>query len=244
MLPWRIFSRRLTGLPLRHHSADAQIVKRQWQQTRAYQVPSFSARPNSLAAKIWFRKDGTPRSKWKGIAHASLLIFAVYTAYTTLVVISEFGNVNALLHILVLVQRADLEYSSADLSTPQGALSYFRDVCRALDDAGPDELAAFFGSLDIFINSNKYSPEAVVEVHSLLRETCESVHATLRFSRDKDAEVFEVAKDVLKILEKQMNAMLEIILRESKDESSESFAKPLSLGNHLKKGTNDYEVVG
>ena len=32
-----------------------------------YNNPSFSARPDkSLVAKIWYRKDGVPRSKWKG----------------------------------------------------------------------------------------------------------------------------------------------------------------------------------
>ena len=58
MLAWRAATRPTTSL-----SRHFQAPKR-----RVIQNASFSARPAGLASKVLFRKDGTPRSKVKGLA--------------------------------------------------------------------------------------------------------------------------------------------------------------------------------
>ncbi len=50
---------------------------------RTYYNPSFSARP-TLAAKIWYRKNGIPRSKWKGALFGDYNIHIIWILLTTL----------------------------------------------------------------------------------------------------------------------------------------------------------------
>ncbi|KAJ7810120.1 hypothetical protein B0H13DRAFT_547951 [Mycena leptocephala] len=87
---------------------------------RPYSLPR--PRPPSLGAKIWFRKDGTPRSKLRGLAITSLLGFAAVVSLATV----GWQRAN---ETYICLQRVDSEYATTDFSSFHAALQYFTNLC-------------------------------------------------------------------------------------------------------------------
>jgi hypothetical protein len=93
VFPGRVCFRRLSRLPACRH-ISAKIVLRippSFGNRAYYNSSSFSARPNnSLTAKIWYRKNGVPRSKWKGVLFCDYNFLIIWTLLTIFGSISCF----------------------------------------------------------------------------------------------------------------------------------------------------------
>ncbi|KAF8346108.1 hypothetical protein F5887DRAFT_962716 [Amanita rubescens] len=141
---------------------------------------SFSARPNNtLAAKIWYRKDGTPRSKWK----LALFVFACF-AYAASKELSAIAKETKAASLILL--QSDVDTSSMDLSTPRGAITHFRDLmCTGLDKHNyrGKAIAWTYDTILDKLDSGRYSPDKVEELHRVAKEMCEVAHKALVHQR-------------------------------------------------------------
>ncbi|PFH48110.1 hypothetical protein AMATHDRAFT_66206 [Amanita thiersii Skay4041] len=246
MLAWRTLSRHLPvgSLSRQCRNMDIQSLLRTQKRLVArhyYHPASVATRPNTLGARVWFRKDGTPRSKWKGVAYSSLIFCTLYIGYAMLVLIQELDSANNMYAILVHIQRADIDFSTANLSTPKGALAYFRQLCESFEGIPEGVLDTFTDNIAIFLSSEVYDESAKAEIHRILREGCEGVHTILQESRKKDALV--TAAEVITAMDKQVTDLVRCI---EKFVSDDEFAiKNLKIGDHVKDASRgDYEVVG
>ncbi|KAF6759648.1 hypothetical protein DFP72DRAFT_885622, partial [Ephemerocybe angulata] len=102
----------------------------------------YPTRADGIVPKLWYKPDGTPRSKLKGAVFSSALE-----------IIEEYDQANFMLAFLVYAQRADATFTSLhptfDASpTPALARAYFYDMCAALPDAPPETLLEFFAAID------------------------------------------------------------------------------------------------
>ena len=208
MLAW---TRRLSRLSAWRHTANARTPRTHISLNRTYHNPSFSARPNTLSARIWYRADGVPRSIPKGVrnglffgdykcshllgityGHAVSVAFLAYESSSGLV---KRSDENDALYMLVRMQLTDLGFSSADLSTAVGAIEYLRTLfCPLLDKERAELLSGLYDDIIAHVDSGQLSPRSVEMIHKIAKETAERVHRTILQAMSQDSNVHKAAE--------------------------------------------------
>ncbi|KAF8325352.1 hypothetical protein F5887DRAFT_1289704 [Amanita rubescens] len=181
-LPGRLCFRRLGRLPAScHHIAvgSAPRIPPSFG-SRSYHNTSFSARPNnSLAAKIWYRKDGVPRSKREGV----LFLFIALWAWATYKAVKVHYESQAAMKFLLHMLQSNVDWS-CDLSTPRSALVQYRNLfCAAVDKDEVDQLGEEFDDLIKKMDSGKFSSDQMQLFHLAAMQACFMVQATVKVLR-------------------------------------------------------------
>ncbi|KAF5352478.1 hypothetical protein D9756_006257 [Leucocoprinus leucothites] len=151
--------------------------------------PLVGPQSNSWRARLWFRPDGTPRSKWKGVFYGEFgknqiksfryLIYGwvpstVTTATCLYWVLVESVEVleNELVLVLLLSEmtRLDGKFSSYDLSKSQDVRSYLAEIVKCLAKHKALKLDPdFFQAINTLMDH-------VPEFHDSLRSELETIH--------------------------------------------------------------------
>ncbi|KAJ7512074.1 hypothetical protein B0H11DRAFT_1699041 [Mycena galericulata] len=204
----------------------------------------YAPRPASWGARIWFRADGTPRSKVRGLVITSLLAAALYATWNTLLVLEVLDYEHYLLSTLVYIQRVDYDYANAELDTFKGALTYFEELCGYFcqGNVRPEMLAAFFRDLAQFEGADAEGGEDLgAMVHALARDAAEAVHEILAASKGADA--IETAAHVICIVDDAMLALIELTEDVNADET-EKLLRVKRLREQMKDSSKSYEILG
>ncbi|KAM6498912.1 hypothetical protein JOM56_006860 [Amanita muscaria] len=250
------------ALSSRHSSGHSQrnLLK---SSSRNYQLPSFSAisaRPNTFSTKLWYRKDGTPRSKWKGVAYGELNIlnlwrvhidsrihqasvFALvcwsYSAFIYLV--QDLDDQNIALSALIRFQQSEEKISSADLSSLEGSVSCMREIISGGYEMIPRAVFdRYFDAVLRALNSDKCDAQTRHKAQEVACKICERVRLGLEESKRRDKRVVDIAVDVMDLVTEQF---LELQEHLESIGSEEDMAK---IMNYLNKSRNekDYEEIG
>ncbi|KAF8325351.1 hypothetical protein F5887DRAFT_1085595 [Amanita rubescens] len=189
-LPGRLCFRRLGRLPASCHHIAVRSAPRIPPSfgSKSYHNASFSARPNNLlAAKIWYRKDGVPRSKRKGVLFLFLALWAWASYEAVKVHYESQAAMKFLLHILL----SHVDWSSMDLLTPRGALVHYRNIlCAAVDKDEVDQLGEEFDDLIKQMDSGKFSSTQVQLLHLAAGQACFMVHINVELlQKSREDEV-------------------------------------------------------
>jgi len=156
----------------------------------------YAFRPPGRAAKLWFRADGTPRSKLRGAIYTALATTTVLTLLSFAEIVGEYDKVNYVLTSLVYIQFTDSAYNSVDFSDERSARNYFFDLCTSIPDQEEGVFEEIFNALDEVLRDG--GPVAA-ELHATLRKAAEDVHAALR--KIQTEEALQVGLEALKALD-------------------------------------------
>ncbi|KAF7350421.1 hypothetical protein MVEN_01347100 [Mycena venus] len=137
-------------------------------QARQYYVHT---RPATWSSRIWYRADGTPRSKVRGLVITSVLSGLLYATWTTLLVVEALDYEHYLLSTLVHIQRVDYDYSTVPFATSYAAsVEYFADMCAYLayrdGDVSPEMLERFFADVAALDDSDSSASPSDAESSS------------------------------------------------------------------------------
>lgn len=147
--------------------------------------------PYTWRTRIWYRPDGTPRSKLKGALYA-VTAFSILVLFNSL---QEASDEIYLLSILVRVQRVDADFPSYDLSTSQGVIDCLSKIVSCL----PSEVNR--EEVDTFNDAIRHLMEATPQLHGNIREQLEGIHNLLIQHRNEDPlDTAEVLLQELRIL--------------------------------------------
>ncbi|KAF7350425.1 hypothetical protein MVEN_01347500 [Mycena venus] len=125
---------------------------------------AHKARPATWGARVWFRSDGTPRSKVRGLVITSIIFGLLYVTQDR-----ARSQAQSLLARVRCVD--DEEYAQVDFSSYCAASDYFDKLCASL-------------SLSVEFYSFPEDAKRREEAHTLVREAAEKVHAILAESDD------------------------------------------------------------
>ncbi|KAJ7484765.1 hypothetical protein FB451DRAFT_1025467 [Mycena latifolia] len=192
-------------------------------------------RPSTLGARIWFRADGTPRSKLRGLVLTSLLSGLAYATWTTLLVVEALDYEHYLLSTLVYIQRIDYDYATVSFADFDAALAYFEELCGYFGqgDVPQDMIAAFFRDLAVF--------GAREVVHGIVRDAAGAVHDVLAQSKGTDAT--ETAVLVINLVDDAMLALIQLAEDASSDET-DKLLRVQRLRAQMKDPSKSYEILG
>ncbi|KAF9450002.1 hypothetical protein P691DRAFT_666286 [Macrolepiota fuliginosa MF-IS2] len=182
--------------------------------------------PYTWKTRLWYRPDGTSRSKWKGAFYAA-------TALSILVLITslqEAVDQLYLLSLLIQVQRVDAKYSEYDLSNAADVVAYLTEVEKCIPHGIPDE------DIDRFKQALQHLMEIAPEVHGILREHLEKLHNII-VTQDPDQDLLDVAEVVLQTLTDLGNQLVELAQR------VQGLAS-ISLKDQKSNGEDAYGIVG
>ncbi|KAG5724394.1 hypothetical protein E4T56_gene16095 [Termitomyces sp. T112] len=137
------------------------------------------ARLSTWSSRAFYRKDGTPRSKAKGLMIGFFAIVFL-GASSAVEMIEELEDANLILCYLVHIQRMDTEFSSLDVTDFDAVLKYFLSVnyFRA------EEQTDLFDSISIAVND--LTGEKREELHTIMRKAIEEIHQILIDSKGQD----------------------------------------------------------
>ncbi|KAF9461931.1 hypothetical protein BDZ94DRAFT_1283301 [Collybia nuda] len=196
-------------------------------------------RPTTFSGRVWYRSDGTPRSRLKGLLVATLAGGTLYTMYAMLALIDEFDTANYLLSCLIHIQRADADLSSVDLSDERSTLAHFRSLCASFGDIPQHMIDDFFDDVAQLLGSSTQ------EVHKILREVSEAVHEILVRSKGRDP--WETATEVIYRLDETIMQLVELVEDKFGDEEVKVLRNQ-KIKEQVTKDpasrNSDYEVVG
>ncbi|KAJ7637156.1 hypothetical protein FB45DRAFT_742359 [Roridomyces roridus] len=234
-------------LPLRTLLRPTRIQPLRQAFSRTLQRPYYYSRPATLGARIWYRPDGTPRSKIRGLVTATLASMALYVTWNTLLVVEELDYERYLLGTLVYIQRVDYDaYPTRDeLDTFNGALTYFEELCGYFlqGDVRPEMLEAFFH--DLFHLGDEGVEGDLVQlrerIHGLVRTAAEAVHTLLATSKGTDP--IETAALAIGIVDDAMLSLIEISEDVGADET-EKLLRVKRLREQMKDSSKSYEILG
>ncbi|TFK69893.1 hypothetical protein BDN72DRAFT_767355 [Pluteus cervinus] len=197
-----------------------------------------------MGAKLWFRKDGSPRSKIKGLFIAAFAGASIYTFYAMMLLVEEFDTANYLLNSLVHIQRADVDLASVDLTDSLSVTSYFRSLCSSFDDIPPRMIEDFFREVSHLTGGSAES------AHRIMRDASEDIHKILMRSKGKDP--WFTGSEVIQRLDDGIGELMKLV-EETMGEGDETFVSRrrqikdrVASGKDLgsKNGNGDYELVG
>ncbi|KAF5338139.1 hypothetical protein D9611_014550 [Ephemerocybe angulata] len=207
----------------------------------------YPTRADGLVPKIWYKPDGTPRSKLKGAVFTGLTVFSLLVFSSALEIIDEYDQANFMLAFLVYAQRADSTFTSLhptfDSSpTPALARAYFYDLCAALPDAPPETLLEFFAAIDA----------ALDVAHEEILEAAEEVFVT--FALDVRKELARIEKEgamraaynvlsLLRLTIAALGEMNEVVAVKGRGEFGSGLGGVLKKRGEERKG-EEYESIG
>ena len=224
-------------------------------------------RPSGVLAKLRFRADGRPRSRWMGafvgtfapfprnfMAPGSLIALAIGTLLFTNILtmasmfdlIEESENALGVLAGVVYMHKLDLEYSTVNLDDPVGTYMYFRRMYQAFSQLSDEEMDPLFKHFNrLVLSSDESDAELQERLHEITRQVAEEIHATLR-DIDSDS-ILNLANHILLVMKDALESMLELIQDVEDADSDGKYSFQLIKARTRKDpGTSakDYEVLG
>ncbi|KAH0591579.1 hypothetical protein H2248_001632 [Termitomyces sp. 'cryptogamus'] len=196
------------------------------------------ARLSTWSSRAFYRKDGTPRSKAKGLMIGFFAIVFL-GASSAVEMIEELEDANLILCYLVHIQRMDTEFSSLDVTDFDAVLKYFLSVnyFRA------EEQTDLFDSISIAVND--LTGEKREELHTIMRKAIEEIHQILIDSKGQDP--LETGCQTLCSFNLALCSLSIILDHEFVDNDfvrrSEMYAQGMTPKDRAPK-RGDYEVVG
>ncbi|KAJ7096753.1 hypothetical protein B0H15DRAFT_773949 [Mycena belliarum] len=200
---------------------------------RPYYVQT--ARPATLGARIWFRPDGTPRSKLRGLILTSVLSGLAYATWLTLSVVEALDYEHYLLSTLVYIQRVDYDYATVSFADFDAALTFFEELCGYFGqgDIPPEMVESFFRDLAA-------TNERDI-VHNIVRDAAGAVHDVL--AQSKHADPTETAVQVIVLVDDAMLALIQLVEDANSDET-DKMLRVQRLRAQMKDASKSYEVLG
>ncbi|KAF7289903.1 hypothetical protein MIND_01365200 [Mycena indigotica] len=201
----------------------------------------YTTPPTTWSARLWYRKDGSPRSKIRGLVIASILGAGLYATYSTLLVVEALDYEHYLLSTLVYIQRVDYDFHSIPISQFAPTLDYFQDLVGYFiqGDVPPEMLVAFFQDLAFLAQSS----ETQEKIHNIVREAAQAVH-NLLVDRKGEHPV-ETAALAIDMLDHAMLALIAIVDEAGGDET-EKMIRVKRLKDQMagKESSKSYEILG
>ncbi|KAJ8472429.1 hypothetical protein ONZ45_g16651 [Pleurotus djamor] len=191
---------------------------------------------------VFYKSDGTPRSKLKGIGFFSVGLMA-YLLFEAVAAIDELDNAVNNLSTLVNIQRVDHHcFATTDLNNFEQTLALYKQFYNSVLFTVGEESAAVteaFEQLDEF-------EETDAHLHSILKKACEDVHATLQDNSGSTSQIV-IAQKIIIILDQSLAevfAKLNARLVSSISEMQQERAAKDARGEGVSTASEDYEVVG
>ncbi|KAK6969072.1 hypothetical protein R3P38DRAFT_3147887 [Favolaschia claudopus] len=172
--------------------------------TRAY--VSGAPRPPTFAATVWYRADGTPRSKTEGLfklaewmAHgiAFMIVYKIlkeeFTKQEKVLEEENRARQNGLIAFLANIRDIDGQnYTDVDLSNYPSCFHYFSILSRAmlLREYSAKKTGEILLALE---RVDSMPPEQHDKAHAIMREAAETVHKILLLSEDDSDTEFDPA---------------------------------------------------
>ncbi|KAK0457307.1 uncharacterized protein EV420DRAFT_518664 [Desarmillaria tabescens] len=201
-------------------------------------LPSFASTvetSNSFTRRLFYRKDGTPRSKKRGvfIAIGAATVVVLLSAFEKLFVVLEFQSVVA--WSFVQCFRVDKEkYASQDFSDYKSTVEYFRDLVLVLlvNHHEVDQAVVNLAFEKIAL----WEGEQREKVHGAFRRAAEDIHNLLAGGEDVfELDLFELGFTAFKILNNALGEALD-----GADDSQLTIVLKSTPVDKMK----DYEVIG
>jgi len=147
---------------------------------------------------LWYRRDGTPRRKWKGSIYGELIKVVLSECHlwnwSIVAVVSVlavgYQNVKdifqkiAYVCWLIEIQRLDASFSSYDLSSRRDLIAYLANLAFVAQEPTGSERKRFIELMELVL-------EILPETHALIRGELEKIHHTL--SQNYNLSPFEMA---------------------------------------------------
>ncbi|KAJ7589667.1 hypothetical protein C8J56DRAFT_37948 [Mycena floridula] len=186
-----------------------------------FQVPK-----PTLSQRVWYRKDGTPRSKKRGLIIGGVTAAILSLLYTMLDLLDEMQQACASLIFLVHVQRLDYEFTAKPMTEIDTSFAYFEALFRPFieNESDLDYVTQRFSDLDAT------SREAV---HQLIQSLYDKLHAVLQKSAGNEAETAFTIQD---IIEEVLFKMMEKLKAKEKSLKIRKERRP--------DKDDDYQIVG
>ncbi|KAF5352479.1 hypothetical protein D9756_006256 [Leucocoprinus leucothites] len=170
--------------------------------------------PYTWPARLWFRPEGTPRSKWKGVFYFAIAsLFAVKLRDAVVLARKVVAVVQ-----LVEYQRVDAKISSYDLLSPQELASYISDFLYNTRQVSRAERERFKRDMELVLAT-------IPETHGFLQTEFEKIHDLLtKDSGLSPLEIELVLQRIMGDLGSQINRLcqesLELGIKEAREEKS------------------------
>ncbi|KAJ6631114.1 hypothetical protein B0H10DRAFT_1980898 [Mycena sp. CBHHK59/15] len=204
-------------------------------QRASYHLPTH---PPTLGARIWFRPDGTPRSKLRGLVATLSLSGLLYATYSTLLIVEALDYEHYLLATLVHIQRVDADLAGVPLDDPAAVLAHFAALTEYFSAGGvpPALLQGFFLDLAARVPLRE-------EVHAIVRDAAVEVHEIIEGSRGADAT--ETAALVIAVVDGAMLRLVELA-EDAAGVNKASLLRALQLKSQMtdKDAAKGYEILG
>jgi len=204
----------------------------------------FRTRSATNLGRLWYRSDGTPRSRLTGLVVASISSAALYTMYSMLSLMVEYEAANYMLNCLIHIQRADSDYPSVDITSPESTLLHFRELCAAFGDIPQHMIDEFFDDL------NALSGTAKEEAHRVSSGACQGVHDLLVQSKGKDT--WQTTVEVIRMLDEAIMNLVQMVDQMAEEEEDKAGGGKAVRNQRIKEQiakdpasrSSDYEVLG
>ncbi|KAF8648784.1 hypothetical protein AX16_006166 [Volvariella volvacea WC 439] len=179
-------------------------------------VGSFAAalRKPGIVSRLRYRKDGTPRSKRKGLVIAFITGATLYLIYALMLLLDDYDTATYILTCLIHIQRTDADFPSVDLTSLHSLSSYIQELCHAFEDL-PKPLMD-----DLFQDIAKLQGTEARGVQEVMKGIAEGIHQVLVDSKGKSP--WQTASQVSMILEEGFKMLIEVVERQQEGQGDES----------------------
>jgi hypothetical protein len=175
---------------------------------------------------------------------ASISSAALYTMYSMLSLMVEYEAANYMLNCLIHIQRADSDYPSVDITSPESTLLHFRELCAAFGDIPQHMIDEFFDDL------NALSGTAKEEAHRVSSGACQGVHDLLVQSKGKDT--WQTTVEVIRMLDEAIMNLVQMVDQMAEEEEDKAGGGKAVRNQRIKEQiakdpasrSSDYEVLG
>ncbi|KAJ7589670.1 hypothetical protein C8J56DRAFT_939259 [Mycena floridula] len=156
-------------------------------------VSQFQVPKPTLSQWVWYRKDGTPRSKKRGLIRGGVTAVSLSLLFSTIgllqiLITAEHVQCEHLLFYIQL-QRLDYEFASKPMSDMDIAFNYWEELIRPLSKGRLDHVPKGFSYM------YATSREAI---HQLVQGFYEDIHAILQKSAGNERKAASASWRIMK----------------------------------------------
>ncbi|KAI3595828.1 nfx1-type zinc finger-containing protein 1 [Moniliophthora roreri] len=211
-------------------------------------TPLHSTFRSRISQKIWYRKDGTPRSKIRGLIITLLASGFILVSTAALDVMQDLEDLTFQFASMLQVQRVDFEeFNQVDFEDFKHTATYFSNLCTPFlvtpQYAEEDAVKEFFNNLKDFSFINDAGLKD--KLQATMKSAAQDVHELLKDTKERPVEsaqeVSRILRDaiVMVILGLEMNAdeKLAAVMKAFKDRENDKPPPPKEKGK-------SYDLIG
>ncbi|EAU92500.1 hypothetical protein CC1G_00719 [Coprinopsis cinerea okayama7 len=203
----------------------------------------YDPRPPGLGAKIWYRRDGQPRSKLTGALFVGSALFAI-AFLSAIDALDEYNQANYILLCLVFLQKTDITYATTDFTNGTETRNYFHALIRSVVDTSPDVIDEFFVEVDKVLQSGGSEAE---QLYDLMRTCASEVHEMLK-EIDPEINSLNLGVLILRKMDERVLAVADVVQAfNGGDDAEKVFMYHLIRETHTKDPAargQDYDSIG